>query len=164
MSSPHIYHSALLLCPKESIVQRLYGLQVKPMARVIQGASTLWDPSIATVRFPGRICATIWSPCSRFIATAHKGSAEIVILDAATLEQLNTMQPHALQLHTMKSLGEQIEWKHITFSPDSHLLTGYSWLQDWILSWDLQTGGLLSNISTERCVIATQCCILGVEQ
>src|ERR1700743_3257421 len=67
-SAPHIYHSALLLCPRESIVRRLYGPQVKPMARVILGLPTSWDPSVAATRFPGKIFITAWSPCSKFIA------------------------------------------------------------------------------------------------
>jgi len=35
LSAPHIYHSALLLSPKKSIVQKLYGPQVNPLARVV---------------------------------------------------------------------------------------------------------------------------------
>ena len=139
-SSPHIYHSALLFCPKGSIVQELYGSQVKPMVRVIQGAPTSWDPNVAAIRFPSEICATAWSPCSRFVATSHKMSSEIVVLDAATFEQSHTFYPPE------KLSG----WRNIRFSPGSHLLTGYSWIRDCIVTWDLQTGGLLSNIGTKK--------------
>src|ERR1700679_4166452 len=104
-SAPHIYHSALLLCPKESIVRKLYGPQAKPMARVIQGIPTSWDPSIATKRFSRKILSIAWSPCSRFIAAALEESSEIVILDAATLGHLNILHgPHGTS------------WNHITFS------------------------------------------------
>ncbi|KAF9783988.1 hypothetical protein BJ322DRAFT_1125496, partial [Thelephora terrestris] len=36
-SAPHIYHSALLLSPKESIVKKHYGPQVYPLVKVICG-------------------------------------------------------------------------------------------------------------------------------
>ena len=137
MSAPHIYHSALILCPQQSIVQRLYGPQAKPMARVIQGVPTSWDPSVATRSFSGTIYATAWSPCSRFIAISSYYSSGMVVLDAMTLEQLYTVVP---QEHTT--------FTHIIFSPDGHFVTGYSQLEDCIISWDIQTGGLLSDIRT----------------
>ena len=138
-SAPHIYHSALL-CPKESIVRRLYGPQVKPMAKVILGLTTSWDPTVAAARLPRKICTTAWSPCSRFIAISHYMSSEIVIFGAATLEPFHTVQPPQ----------ESIQWNQITFSPGSQLLTGYSHLNDCVISWDVQTGGLLSNIDTKK--------------
>lgn len=137
-SAPHIYHSALLLSPTESIVKTLYGPQVEPMARVVQGIPALWDPSIANIRFPGEICTAAWSPCSRLIAVAHNKSSLIVILDAMSLEQLHTMHPPQ----------DGMLWSYITFSPGSHLLTAYAQMRDSIVNWDLQTGGLLSQIST----------------
>ena len=136
-SAPHIYHSALLLCPKKSIVRTLYGPQVRPMARVIWGIPASWDPSIANIRFPGRISATAWSPCSRFIAAVQ--GDEIVILDAATFEQI-----HTIHLLNGKYLLSSV---NITFSPGSHLLTAYC--EETITSWDLQTGGLLSNMDNK---------------
>jgi hypothetical protein len=142
ISAPHIYHSALILCPKESMVQKLYGPQAKPLARVIQGVPTSWDPSIANRKFSCYIAAAAWSPCSRFIAAALSILSEIVVLDAVTLEQL----------HTMYSPQEETHWTHVIFSPDGHLLTGCSYDKDYIVSWDLQTGCLLSSINTKaRC-------------
>ena len=109
------------------------------MARVIQGTQTSWGPSIANRRFPREICATAWSSCSRFIAVACQWFPHIVILDGVTFEQLHTIHPPE----------EELDWKHITFSPGAHLLTAYSWIAKCIVSWDLQTGGLLSHISTK---------------
>ena len=106
------------------------------MARVVQGVPTSWDPNIAVIRFPGRIWAAAWSPCSRFIAISHGDLPGVVILDAATLQQLYTTLPQGSGRFT-----------DITFSPDSCLLTGYSPFEKYIISWDLQTGGLLSNIN-----------------
>ena len=141
-SAPHIYHSALLLSPKNSIVQRLYGPQVNPLARVIQGVPTSWDASIATKRFSRYICAAAWSPCSRFVVTAQSPSNRIVVLDAATLKQL----------HTLYYPNQHIVWSGLVHSPDGHLLTGYSHINNCIISWDLQTGGLISYISDGKTV------------
>ena len=120
------------------MVQSLYGPQVRAMARVVSGVPVSWDPSIARIRFPGQIWAVAWSPCSRFIAAAYYGSPKIAILDAATLKKLHTMDP----------LEEKVLWRNITFSPQGHLLTACSFLNGSIVSWDLQTGGLLSKTST----------------
>ena len=106
------------------------------MARVICGIPDSWDPSIANIRFPGLICATAWSPCSRFIAVVQ--GDEIVILDAVTFEQIHTM--HLLKNRPLFAV-------HIAFSPGSHLLTAHFGKK--IISWDLQTGGLLSNMDTK---------------
>ena len=136
-SAPHIYHSALLLSPKTSIVQKLHGSLAHPLARVVQGAPTSWNPSIANIRFPNNIYTATWSPCSKFIAIAMEFSSEVAILDAVTLEQLHTLHP-----------AKEITWRILMFSPDGHLLTGHSNTYGDIVSWDLQTGGLISNIST----------------
>ena len=63
-----------------------------------------------------------------------------MILDGVTLEKLHTMHPP-------QEIGE---WEHIVFSPGSRLLTGYALLENCIVSWDLQTGGLLSKINTSE--------------
>ena len=138
-SAPHIYHSALLLSPPTSIVQSLYGPQAKPLARVVQGVPTSWEPSIANKRFSSNIRAVTWSQCSKFIAIAIDSSFEVVVLDAVTLGQLYTVHPK----------NQKITWDKLLFSPDGCLLTGYSSHHDYIASWDLQTGGLISDINIE---------------
>ena len=140
-SAPHIYHSALLLSPKTSIVWKQYGPQARPLARFVQGMPVSWGPSIAQTRFPGGVTAAVWSPCSRFIAIASVDSGEVLVLDAATLEQLHTM-------HTMHPQNKGAIWSTLVFSPDGHLLTGLR--SNCIVSWDLQTGGLISSINTAR--------------
>ena len=138
-SAPHIYHSALLLSPTTSIVQKLYESQANPLARVVQGVSTSWEPSIANKKFPSSISAATWSQCSKFIAIARYSSGEVVVLDVATLGQL----------HTMHSKGQSFVWNKFLFSPDGHLLTGCSSSPNCIVSWDLQTGGPISDIDIE---------------
>ena len=121
-------------------MQKLYGPWVNPLARIVQGVPTSWDPCIASKMFPNDICAVVWSPCSRFIAAAWNGSCDVAILDAVTLGKLHTMYPK----------NQWIRWSKLIFSPDSHLLTGYSSTHNCIISWDVQTGGLISNINTRE--------------
>ena len=140
-SAPHIYHSALLLSPKTSIVRTLYGPQANPLARGVQGVPTSWDPSTASTRLPGFVDAVAWSPCSRFVAIAWRSSDEVAILDAITLKRLYTTCSAC-------QLGYSVD---LTFSPDGRLLTGNSRTAtsaNYAVSWDLQTGGLISGIST----------------
>ena len=114
-------------------MQKLYGPQINPLARVVHGAPTSWSPSIATTSFPTIISKAKWSPCSKHIAIAQ-GDGEIAVLDAVTLKQLYT--PHT---------KHGSDWKELIFSPDGYLLTAHSCnLQT--VSWDLQTGGLVSDI------------------
>jgi len=123
-------------------VQTLYGPQANPLARVLQGVPASWDPSIASTRFPGFVDTAVWSPCGRFIAIAQRSSNEVAILDAVTLEQLYTTSP-ASQLSYSVDL---------VFSPDGCFLTGHSrvaFSANHIVSWDLQTGGLISDISID---------------
>ena len=142
ISAPHIYHSALLLSPKISIVRSLYGSQASPLARVVQGVPTSWDPNIATTSFPGGVLAVAWSPCSRFIAVSQDLSDKIAILDAVTLEKIYT----TCSVSRLEGPGK------LMFSPDGRFLTGYfraliSLPGDFIANWDLQTGGLISSAS-----------------
>jgi hypothetical protein len=137
-SAPHIYHSALPLSPKESVVQRYHGSEVDPLATVICGVPAVWDPSDANAKFPAWIAATGWSPCSKFFAVAFERSPKIVILDAVTLKQLYTVDPKS-RAHS---------WEKVVFSSDSHLLAGHSWDCQCIVTWDLQTGSVIGNIRT----------------
>ena len=145
MSAPHIYLSALILSPRESIVHKLYRPQVDPLVTVIWGISPSWDPSIATAQLHTTICAVAWSPCSRFFAVSWDKTSRILILDAVTLEQLYTMDP----------LDEEIIWGQFIFSQDSHLLASYSHDKSCIVSWDLQTGGVVSRIGISETI---SCC------
>ncbi|KAF9784028.1 hypothetical protein BJ322DRAFT_1219538 [Thelephora terrestris] len=139
-SALDVYHTALVLSPKESMVQKQYGSKFEPLATVIHGVPAVWDPSIANGKFPEEITATGWSPCSKFFAVALYYSPKIAILDAVTLKQLYTVYP--------QSRGSR--WRRVVFSSDSHLLAGHSWWNDCIVTWDLQTGGVIGDISTQE--------------
>ena len=143
-SVPHIYHSALLLSPKASSVWKLYGPQATPMARVVKGIPTSWNPNIASKIYHDSVVAVAWSHCSKFVAIVDHKSPEVAILDATTLEQL----------HILHSKYQRAKWGGLKFSPDGHLLTSYSHriCDDnirCIASWDLQTGGIVSHVTTE---------------
>jgi hypothetical protein len=42
-SAPHIYHSALLLSPRTSMVHKLHKAYVRPLARVVRGLPISWE-------------------------------------------------------------------------------------------------------------------------
>jgi len=139
MSAAHIYHSALPLSPRTSIVRRLYEPYADPLTRIIQGVPMSWDPAIVAVRCSDIIYHIIWSPCSRFIAIDCK--IETQILDATTLGKVKSL---ALEEHYSRSL---------TFSAESRLLTQLSDEPEEFISWDLQTGvpaGVISSNEEER--------------
>ena len=142
-SALHIYHSALPLSPQTSIVRVLYEPHARPLAKVIQGVPASWDSSIVDTTFPNTICAAAWSPCNRLVAIAQPSSSEIAILDAVTLDRL----------YTMCTTGQVHSWKNLVFSPDSRLLTCHwctAYSANYLVTWDLQTGGLISDISIPR--------------
>ncbi|KAF9642556.1 hypothetical protein BDM02DRAFT_3235751 [Thelephora ganbajun] len=137
-SSMHIYHSALPLCPCQSIVRNLYELHARPLARIVHGLPNSWESSVATAKFPSLIDVAVWSPCSKFIAAWRGGSqGGIEILDAVTLERITTFHCPA----NMVTL--------LVFSPNTRLLTQYGYYPSKCISWDLQTGGLVSAIAAE---------------
>ncbi|KAF9642676.1 hypothetical protein BDM02DRAFT_1974356 [Thelephora ganbajun] len=137
-SCPHIYHSALPLSPRKSIVRGLYEPHARPLARVVCGLSNSWESSIATMGFPSSIEIAVWSPCSRFIAISWRElQTTIAILDAVTLERITTLE---------SPLGT----RQLIFSPNARLITWIGTDPEQIISWDLQTGGLSHILRVER--------------
>ena len=141
-SSAHIYHSALVLAPKESIVRQIYASHARPFARVVRGAPTSWDPNTAAASRPSEIRLAVWSPCSRFIAIAWGDIPTIDVLDSVTLQRLQSFRTSLNGYLACDPL--------LAFSPDGHILT-YHGIPGGdhelcVSSWDLQTGGLVSTI------------------
>ncbi|KAF9645843.1 YVTN repeat-like/Quino protein amine dehydrogenase [Thelephora ganbajun] len=133
-SCPHIYHSALPLCPRKSIVRSLYESHARPFARIVRGLPDSWGSSIAVARFASQIYTAVWSPCSRFIAILL--GERIEILDAVTLSRVTTLYS-----------PEGCLSSQLVFSPNTRLLTSYGGHLMKFTSWDLQTGGLVSSIT-----------------
>jgi len=98
-----------------------------------------WDPVIVATKNLGIIYRAAWSPCSRFIAI--DGSwfmTEVQILDAVTLRRVKSLT----RLPGFTRL--------LSFSAEGHsLIRGGGEPEDFI-SWDLQTGVLVSTISPEQ--------------
>ncbi|KAF9642942.1 hypothetical protein BDM02DRAFT_3124013 [Thelephora ganbajun] len=141
-SCPHIYHSALPLCPRQSIVRSLYEPHARPLARIVRGLPNSWEPSIAAAGFPSHIDTAVWSPCSRFIAISWgTRRTTIEILDGVTLERITTLE----------SPLDELQWtRRLAFSQNTRLLTWYGLHPRKFISWDLQTGGLVSTIALEQ--------------
>lgn len=146
-SAPHIYHSALLLSPRTSVVRKLHDSYTRPMVRVVRGLPDSWEPVVATQRHHDFDSAqeVAWSPCGRLIAVAWIASRTIEVMDAVTLERLDTFEHPE----------DRTEW--LSFSQDSRSITrfglhfGAHYSDDvWGLSsWDLQTGGPIGSIHPE---------------
>ena len=102
----------------------------------MRGVPLSWELVVATIYLKHHRPkpTVIWSPCSKFIAVAAEESVKV--LYAETLNRLATFN------HPLLS-----EDSYLSFSPDSHSLAV---LADWkVSSWDLQTGGRLSEIHAE---------------
>jgi len=127
-------------------VRSLYEQHARPLTRIVHGLPTSWEPSIAATKFPSPIDTAAWSPCSGFIAVAWgKSTAKIEILDAVTLQRVAVPE---------FPLGGT-RW--LVFSPDSRLLTWFGDDPGKFLSWNHQTGVLVSAIHPERSIRSMHC-------
>jgi len=114
--------------------------------RVVRGASKSWDENTAATTRPFEIELVEWSPCNRFIAVLLDGGVTVDILDSVTLQQLQTLESP----QDAPTYG-----RAVVFSPDSRILTcsSGSYLKYvklgrelFVVSWDLQTGGIANVI------------------
>ena len=103
--------------------------------RVVRGLPNSWEPITATAFDQDIEDDTTWSPCNKFLAVVKPELEAAEILDAVTLERLNTFQ----------SPDPSVQW-WLSFSTDSRLLTQFSGRS--LTSWDLQTGGLVGTIQS----------------
>jgi len=97
-----------------------------------------WDTSTAATTRSSTIDEAVWSPCNRFIAIVWQHGWAVDVLDAVTLQPLQTHKLQILPSH------------RLIFSPDSHILTCFilsdNIQQLHVVNWDLQTGGTISAI------------------
>ena len=147
-SSQHIYHSALVVTPRNSIVRKLYESHTHPLTRIVCGAPTSWEASTAATARPSTLGLVVWSPCDRFIAITRDGAETVDILDSATLQRLQTLE---LPQDVPGGLDA------LVFSPDSHILTCTCCainvnlgIKAFVVSWELQRGGVASAIRLQR--------------
>ena len=98
-----------------------------------------WDASITATTRPSTIEMAVWSPCDRFIAITWRDVATVDVLDSTTLQRLQTLE---------SPQDASTQQRVLAFSPDSRILTWCSGLwsrfpdQGFVVSWDLQTGGM----------------------
>ena len=145
-SSPHIYHSALALTPRESLIQKLYKSHARPLVKLVHGAPVVWDSNTATATFHFEIKLAVWSPCNRFVAICPDPTMSVAILDSKTLQRLQNLE---FQREVPVSPSA------LVFSPDTRLLTSCIYNETLggrssVVSWDLQTGGVVSDIRREE--------------
>ena len=143
-SSQHIYHSALVLTPKKSLVRNLYESHTHPFTRVVYGGPVSWDTDTTATTYPSRIELVVWSPCNRFIAIAQNDDKTVDVLDSVALQRLQALE---------YPQGISSDRRALVFSPDSRILTCSSGnygehdvSEIFVVSWDLQTGGVASVI------------------
>ena len=142
-SAPHIYHSALVLTPQQSMVRKLYESHARPFARAVHGLPISWDGTTAATIRPSGITMVAWSPCARFIAISWDDTMKVEVLDSVTLQRLQTLE-------TLQAQPISTEHSALAFSPDSRILTCISANSPdkelFVVSWDLQTGDIASVI------------------
>jgi len=113
----------------------------------VHGLPTSWDPSTAAARFPDNVHAAAWSPCSRSIAISRGDCPPAVeILDAATLMRLTILEFPTGGLGCGHRLISSLDGRLLTWLGSCEMESGRGKL----ISWDLQTGVLVSAISTEE--------------
>ena len=123
-------------------MRTLYERHALPLVRIAHGLPTSWESSIAATKFSSAIDTAVWSPCSKFVAIAWgKSKATIEILDAVTLWRLTVLNFPS---------GEMGETRWLVFSPNARLLTWFGENPRQFISWDVQTGLLVSIVSPDR--------------
>jgi WD40 repeat protein len=91
---------------------------------------------------PNQMELGIWSPCNQLIAIISDGTMTVDVVDSVTFQQLQVLEfPQGVSLYG----------RALVFSPDSCVLTGCGRASGsdqglFVVSWDLQTGGVTSFI------------------
>jgi len=112
-SAPHIYHSALRLVPRSSIIRKLYSQQIHPpMPRVVTGIPMSWDSCTASASVASEVGLAVWSPCGQFVAVCFEVGIEV--RDPNTLEILSTLKAPLSDVEATPC--------SLCFSPDGRLL------------------------------------------
>ena len=140
-SAPHIYHSALELSPKSSIIRKCYhwwGFR-GPKPRVVYGLPSSWDQP-ATVS--GDYGSYTWSPCGRSFSVRTSTSVEV--WDALTVEKHSNLQLTKAQAATEIWNPHYHSPDILAYSPDGCSLAGC--FGSAITIWDIQTSGVVEEI------------------
>ena len=134
VSATHIYHSALELSPKSSIIRKLYyHRRVTYSPKVVVGTPESWAQTIAISGKEEYDGPCIWSPCGRFVAAQTRRTVEI--RNQLTLELITTLQLPKTISHLKGPLAYSPEGRSIACASDVV-----------IIIWDIQTGGVAKEI------------------
>jgi len=134
LSAPHIYHSALELCPTSSIIRKLYyHRRIVHSPKVVIGSPESWAHTIAISGKDHYNGLCTWSPCGRFVAA--QTSKVVEIRNQLTLELITILQPTETIPHLTGPLA---------YSPDGRSIACAS--DNAIIIWDIQTGGVAKEI------------------
>ena len=141
-SCRHIYHSALPLTPKSSIIRKLYEGHARPFTRVVRGVPASWDSATLARRYPFSIELVAWSPCNRYLAISLAHTVTVAILCSTTLRRLQSLE------FSPKISSRPLA---LIFSPKSHILTCsgaglYSDEELFVVSWGVRTNCIISSI------------------
>ena len=125
------------------MVRKLYQSYVQSLVRVVHGVPAFWDSTAASTTRSVQADFAVWSPCNRFIAVLPGLAKRVDILDSATLQRLQSLEFQPKPSTVLQTF---------TFSPDSRMLTAFIGLtyKRVLVSWDLQTGGVVSVIEWKR--------------
>ena len=135
VSAVHIYHSALELSPRSSIVRELYyQKRYTSFQRVVVGIADEWDETAYLCNTHNSGSYT-WSPCGRFVAALSNSGVQI--RDAFSSELVSTLT----------EFDGAID-RGLAYSPDGRSL---ACLSDTLRIWDIQTGGAAKEIRYDRC-------------
>ena len=131
------------------MIQKLYKSHAQPFVRVVHGVPALWDSQTAATKFRHIFGGSVWSPCNRFIAitlprtVGNKVDNTVDILDSVTLQRIQSLE-------IPPGMGTQPG--AFAFSQDGRTLTSFITRSykgidaGFIVSWSLQTGGVVSAI------------------
>ena len=118
-SGTHIYHSAIQLAPRSSIIRNLYNEHIhSPMLKIVAGIPDLWDSCTASAWSRTGVFCAGWSPCGRFVAFSLE-PALLELRDSSTLEVKFILQPPSDRVGVCSH--------SIAFSPDGCLLACAYW-------------------------------------
>jgi len=143
LSAPHIYHSALELSPKSSIIWKHYHYQLlqHPRPRVVYGAPSSWNQPSIIDRGYG---SSAWSPCGQFFSVQTPTSVEV--WNALTIEKCSDLQITKTHLWNYYCSPDVFVYSPdmLAYSPDGSSLAGC--FGSVITIWDIQTGGVVEEI------------------
>ncbi|KAJ7221335.1 hypothetical protein GGX14DRAFT_558831 [Mycena pura] len=130
-SAPHLYLSALPLCPDNSLIKQRYLPLFHSTLRLSSGAMVAWPQQQMSIAFAHRPVAVAMSSDGARIAVGllkHSGDTEVRFWDAETGDQARTVLEH---LGSVRS---------IALSADGKRVVSGSWDDCRVRIWNADTG------------------------